>query len=181
MPLQINTTPGLIGINSILGWQSIQQPRGEQRISQPKAQMEIDRELPKVYIDQYQCFAEAGLKNPTDFTKDNVQWSYKCFLEGIAQYNEEGDMLAQIEKGINPMPIIAENRAFPRYDFNIDFIPKSRPKIDVKGYLRIEWKTNQPVISYQVRKPVIDFHPGKVEIFMRQWPDIEINYIDERF
>ena len=110
MPLQINTTPGLIGINSIAG--SGSSSPGEQRISQPKAQMEIDRELPKVYIDQYQCFAEAGLRILLILPKIMSSGLINAF-RGIAQYNEEGDMLAQIEKGINPMPIIAENRAFP--------------------------------------------------------------------
>jgi hypothetical protein len=179
--LQINTTPGLIGINIVQGRQSIQQPMGKQEISQPKAELYIEKELPKVIIDQYQCFAEAGLKKPIDLAKDNSQWSYECFLEGIAMYNEEGNMMAKIENGANPLPSIGENRAFPRYDFNIDFIPKSRPKIDVTGYLKIDWNIKKPIINYEVRKPTIDFQRGKVEIFMRQWPSIEINYIDEKY
>lgn len=181
MPFQIKSTPGLIGINTISAKLSIRQPRGRQEISQPKAELYIERELPRVIIDQYQCFAEAGLKNPTDFAKDNGQWSYKCFLEAIARYNEEGDMLAQIEKGSNPFPVIAENRAFPRYDFNIDFIPRSRPKIDVTGYLNMRWKINKPLINYEVRKPIVDYERGKVEIFMRQWPSLEIKYIDGKY
>jgi len=180
--LQIKSTPGLIGINTIHGRQSIEQPKGKLEINQPKAEMHINSELPKVIIDQYQCFAEAGLKNPTDLMKDIRQWSYKCLMEGIANYNQEGDMLARIETGSNPMPMIAENRAFPRYDFNIDFIPKSRPKIDVKmGHVDINWDIKKPIINYAVRKPVIDYQPGKVEISMRQWPDLEINFVDEKY
>jgi len=179
--LQIKSTPALIGINTIPGRQSIRQPKGELSVTTSRAEMRIDRELPKVLIDQYQCFAEAGLKNPTDLMKDISQWCYKCLMEGIANYNQEGDMLAQIEKGGNPMPMIAENRAFPRYDFNIDFIPKSRPKIDVTGYINIEWDIKKPVINYEVRKPVIDYQPGKVEITLRQWPSLEINFVDEKY
>jgi hypothetical protein len=157
------------------------QPRGELTISQSNSQMHIDKELPKVIIDQYQCFAEAGLKNNTDFRREYSQLNYKSFMDGIANYNQEGDMLAQIEKPGNPLPAIAENRAFPRYDFNIDFIPKSRPKIDVTGYINISWDIQKPIINYEVRKPVIDYHPGKAEIYMRQWPSVEIRYVDEKY
>lgn len=179
--LQIKTTPGLIGINTSQGRQSIEQPWGKLEINQSKPKLHIEKELPKVIIDQYECFAEAGLKNNTDLTKDIGEWSYKCFLEGIANYNQEGDMLAQIEKGGNPFPIIAENRAFPSYDFNIDFIPKSRPKIDVTGYINIDWDIKKPIINYEVRQPVIDYQTGKVKISMRQWPSIEMRYIDEKY
>jgi len=181
MSLQINTTQGLIGINTIKGRQSIEQPKGELELSQPKAELQVESELPKVIIDQYECFAEAGLKNSTDLMKDISQWSQKCLMEAIANYNQEGDMMAQIEKGGNPMPMIAENGAFPMYDFNIDFIPKSRPKIDIIGSLNIEWDIKKPIINYEARKPVIGFEYGKVDISMRQWPNIEINYVDEKY
>ncbi|MFZ5945236.1 MAG: DUF6470 family protein [Bacillota bacterium] len=177
--LQIRTTAGLIGINSSLGRQSIQQFRGEQIIRQPKAEMHIDQELPKVLIDQYQCFAEAGLKKPLDLLKEVSQYTYKKIMENIAAKCQEGDMLAQIEKGGNPLKEIARQSSFPQYDFNIDFIPKSKPKIEVTGYLNIKWEIKQPEIFYEVKKPVIDYQPGKVEISMRQWPDIEMRYVDE--
>lgn len=179
--LQINTTPGLIGINTILGRQSIEQPQGELTVNQAKSQMHIDRELPQVIIDQYECFAEAGLKNNTDLRREISQLSYKCLMDSIANYNQEGDMLAQIEKPGNPLPTIAENKAFPQYEFNIDFIPKSRPKIDVTGHINISWDIHKPTINYEVRRPVVDYQPGKAEIYMRQWPRVEIRFIDEKY
>ncbi|KJS85390.1 MAG: hypothetical protein JM58_08735 [Peptococcaceae bacterium BICA1-8] len=178
MSLQIRSTPGLIGINTMQGRLNVEFPKSKLEISQPKAEMRINSQLPRVIIDQYQCFAEAGLKNYSDLTKDNGQWAYKCFMERIARYNQEGDMLAQIEKGNSSIPLIAEN-TFPTYDFNINFIPKSRPKIDVTGHINIDWDIKKPIINYEVRNPVFQYEHGKVEISMRQWPSIEMNYVDE--
>ncbi|MFZ7101353.1 MAG: DUF6470 family protein [Peptococcaceae bacterium] len=178
--LQIRTTPALLGINTIWGRQRIEQPRGELHIEQPRAELKIDRELPKVLIDQYRCFAEAGLKRPLDLMKEIRQRNYNKFLRNIAEMNQEGDMLAQIEKGGNPIAVLGAKRAFPARDFNIGFIPQSRPEFEVTGHLEIEWQLNKPQISYEVRKPVIDYLPGRVEIFLRQWPDIDFNYINEQ-
>jgi len=178
--LQIRTTPALLSLNTQNAKLNIEQPRGQQSIRQPKPELKIDSELPKVKIDQYQCFAETGLKNPTDLMKDIEQWSRKKWLEGIARRNREGDMLAHIEKGGNPIPALAENGAYPVYDWNIDFIPKSRPKIEVTGHLKINWDTKTPKISYKVNKPQIDYLPGKVAISMLQYSSVEIRYLDKK-
>lgn len=180
MPLQIKTTPGLIGINMELGRQTIRQLRGELKIRQGKAEMHLDRELPKVLIDQYQCFAEAGRKNNRDLMQDIVSRARQKWLQGIERRIREGQMLSHIENKGNPIPAIAVENAYPQHDFNIAFIPKSRPEFTVEGHLNIQWKITEPEIAYQARKPMITYEPGGVDIFIRQWPNIEINYIDEK-
>ncbi len=178
--LQITTTPARLGMKTYNAHLEIQQPRGQQSIEQPRPEMKIDRELPKVIIDQYQCFAEMGLKNPTDLAKEISNWSRKKWLEGLARRREEGDRMARIEKGGNPIPEMAREKLNHQYQFNVDFIPKSRPKIEVTGHLNIEWDIKKPIINYKPNKPIVDYTPGYVDIYVEQWPDIEIRYVDER-
>ncbi|MFZ5753278.1 MAG: DUF6470 family protein [Bacillota bacterium] len=183
MRLQIHTTWAKIGINNIKPVQSIRRPRGEQSIQQIKAEMIIDQELPKVLIDQRQCFSEAGLKSPQELSDEYAQLGRKLVLEGTARRAEEGDRLGRIE---DPIPFrtliadMAEENAWPVIDFNIDFIPKSRPKIEVTGYLKIDWRLGGAVTEYKPRKAITQYQPGKVEIYLRQRGQIQISVIDEK-
>lgn len=101
----------------------------------------IDRELPKVIVDQYECFAEAGLKNNTDLSREFVEYARSQFLAGVDKIVSEGNRMARIENRMpDAIPEIAFDNAMENKDWNIDIIPKSRPKIDVKGHLNLEWK-----------------------------------------
>lgn len=183
MGLQISSTPALIGINNIKPIQHIEQPKGEQSIQQVPAKMHIDRELPKVVIDQYQCFAERGLKNSGDLARDNAQWAQKIAFEYIGRIAAEGDAFGRIEDGQSAYDVLADiasSNAWPQIDYNIGFIPKSRPKIDVTGHLSVSWELGKAIHDYKPQKAIHDYQTGKVEIYLRQKNSISIQYIDEK-
>ncbi len=71
--LSITTTPALIGINTALAKIEIQQPGPDVTMHTEHPRVEIKNELPKVIIDQYEPFAEAGLKNFLDLTREMAQ------------------------------------------------------------------------------------------------------------
>ena len=103
--------------------------------------VQIDRQLPKVIIDQYQCFAEAGLKNNADFAADSVSYAYSKGAEGINTIVSEGNRMGAIETGnFDVITDIAFESGLEEKEFNVDIIPKSRPKIEVEGRLNIEYE-----------------------------------------
>ncbi len=109
------------------------------RITYP--QLYIDRKLPKVYIDESQCFEEAGLKGPIEFSKDEAKYAHLAGLQGIGRIVDEGNRMANIENNMSDaIPEIALENTFNEKEFNLDTIPKSRPKIEVDGYLKIQWE-----------------------------------------
>lgn len=179
MPLQITTTKPIIGIQTTNGQMSIQQSRGEQTIRTTMPKANIKSEKPKVIIDQYQCFAEAGLKNFLDLTKENAQLGGQRALEAIARIAQDGDRLAMIQKNMPPaIPEIAEKNAWDELDYNIGTIPKSRPKIEVTGDLKIDWVLGKVNIDYKANKPSIHYKMGRVDIYLRQKGNIDIQYVD---
>ncbi len=182
MGFQINTVRGQIGIETQKGQMNIQQPKGEQSIEQIPAKMEIDREAPKVIIDQYQCFAEAGLKNIEDLMKEHVQLSKQATMKAIARIAADGNRLAEVQNDMpSAIPELAEKNSWTEQkQFGFDLIPKSRPKIDVTGHLNIHWNLNGAKIDYRPQKPIVDIQKNKVNIYMKQWPSIDIRYVDER-
>lgn len=155
-------------------------------IRQKHARLNIQTELPKVHIDQYECFAEAGLKNVADQTRESAQLAYRQAMDYIAKTAQEGDQLAAVENGGNAIIDISERNAYPVHEFNIDCIPKSRPKIEVTGSLKIEAEPNGEGIRNGVEFSVsegrvnFDFTPSKVKIYMKRYPETRISYVGSK-
>ncbi|MDP9750553.1 MULTISPECIES: DUF6470 family protein [Thermoanaerobacter] len=177
MNIVINQTFGRIGIDTTPAQISIQSPKADLEIKQIPAKMEIDRKLPQVHIDQYQCFYEAGLKSIFDLVYDEAQRSKQIALEAIGKIAEDGDILASIENHQDAIVKLSEEALIQDIDFNVDLIPKSRPKIWFEGYLKINWELGGVKIKAIPHKPQISVIPAHVNIYMRQYPSIKIQYV----
>ena len=146
------------------------------------AKLNIRRDPPRVTIDQYQCFAEAGRKNNYDLLRDNTARAYQHIMEYIGQTAEDGRTLASIEKGGNPIADIAVRDAFPVHEFGIGFIPQSRPKIDVTGSIKIEPELDENGATHSITADYtpasLDFNyiPGQLDIYVKQYPSVSYKY-----
>jgi len=179
--LRITTTPALIGIQTKTGRLEIQQPKADMELNIQHPKVEIHSEQVKVQIDQYECFAEAGLKNFIDLTRENAAFAKQKFAEAVDRIVRQGDeMVASLHKGVDMIPIHAEENAFERnrVDYNMDTIPKSRPRIDFIGGT-VDIKAIEGRVDAQVRinKPIIDYTRGSVDIYLRQKNSINIEYV----
>lgn len=181
--ITINTTPALIGIQTIRSKLEIMQPKAEVNMNIEHPKVEIHTEQVKAQIDQYECFAEAGLKNYLDLTREAAQLGKQAVMQGIERIVRQGNELAAIENQTDPIPYQAEENAFELFnkDYNIGTIPKSRPKIDFKGGT-VDIKVHEGKVNLDVKinKPRIDYIPSKVEIYMRQKNSIDIQYVGEK-
>ncbi|WIF96132.1 DUF6470 family protein [Caminicella sporogenes] len=181
--IRITSLPALIGINTIPAKLEIIQPKADVNMHTELPKVQMHTEQVKVQIDQYQCFAEAGLKNYLDLTKDTAQFAIQALLQGIERIVRQGNELAAIENEADPIPVQSKENAFELFnkDYNIETIPKSRPKIDFKGgTVDIKVHEGKTDIDVKVNKPQINYIPGKVEIYLRQKNSINIEYIGEK-
>lgn len=179
--LQISKVDAQIGIRTTRA--QLQMSRNgsafEMQTTHPKIEMSTERG--QVHIDQRQCFNEAGLMDTETLTRSMAENGKQATMEGIARRGSEGKMLASIEKNFNAIAEIAFNNSFDQHEFNIGTIPRSRPQIDFTGGNvdikvlegRVEIKTNP-------NKPNIEYQPGKVEIFMERYPEINFNYVGNK-
>ncbi len=182
MPIQIRTIDAQLNLRTTRAKIGIQQPKGQLNMKQTNAKLVINKESPKVIIDQYQCFAESGLKNNRDLAKQFEALGRRKVMEGINRITSEGSRMINIRRG-NPNAIteIAKRNSQPRTrEFNYDIIPKSRPKIDFEESFSIDWELGGVEIDYRMEKPTSNYQPGKVEGYLNSYPDVEISYIDER-
>lgn len=187
MALSIHTTDIQLGYERIPPNLSIETRSAKLELHQKHAKINIRTEKPRILIDQYECFASAGLKGNADFMKEAAQRGYQNAMEVIGKRAQDGRMLAAIEKGGNPIAYIARRDSFPEHEFVLDFIPKARPKIDVTGDLQIEpernWEgANNGVEGNYIPADVnIDYTPGRITVNVLQYPSVEIKYLGNSF
>lgn len=185
MSLEIRTTPFRLGMRSVPGILEIRQSRGEFNLKQQKIKMMVERDLPKVLIDQSRCFAEYGIKNPEEMARDSADLARQRAFEYTGRMAEEGDRLAQIEQSGRGAKIIGE-LALERMEmansaeWNIAFIPQSKPEFEVTGGLSIEWQVVKGLVEYIPRSPQIRYQPRQLDIYVKQYGEIEFRFVDER-
>ena len=182
MGLSIQTTDIQLGIDRAPSSLNMDTRNARLELHQKHGSVNVTTEKPEVHIDQYQCFAEAGLKNNADFTKEAAKRGYQQAIKFIGQTARDGYSLAAIEKGGNPIAAIAKRDASPQKEFSLAFIPKSRPKIDVTGGIDIQWDRNGEGAlngvegNYIAGYTKLDFEPTKINIYVKQYPSINIKY-----
>lgn len=133
MGLSIHTTPAALSIKTYPGSFNMQVVNAKLEIRQKQPEMRIKTEQPMVLIDQYQCFAEAGLKNNSDFMKEQANKGYSQIMKYTAKVAQNGDAMARIGHRANIMINIIKQESHKSYDFNVTSMPKSRPRISMAG------------------------------------------------
>lgn len=182
MGLNIRTTDIQIGIDRTPSSLQIETQNAKLEQHQKRAKVNITTEKSRVLIDQYECFAEAGLKNNNDFAREAAQLGRQQAMNFIGETAQDGNTLAAIERGGNPNAAIAARNAYPRKHFGLAFIPQSRPKIEVTGSIDIQWDRNWEGVNNGVEGNFIpgnvniNFEPTMINIFVKQYPSVEISY-----
>ncbi|MGM7683395.1 DUF6470 family protein [Cytobacillus sp. Hm23] len=179
--IRINSTFAQIELSTTQAEQLIEQPKAELSIQQPKADMNIQTIKGKLTIDQTQAWEDMDLKHISKRIEEAADLGYQDWLDGIARRAQQGDELMKIENGGNPIARQAkENSQDPMYNFNIGYIPShfsvklnydpARVKIDVK--------TNEPIIEAVQNKPVHEYTPGDVQVKMARYNDLQIDFVN---
>jgi len=177
--LRLSQTYAKIGMNIEKPKQSIQQPPATMEIRQEPANLEIVRTAPNLRIDQTQAWNEMNLKDPFTLTRDEAREAYQQWLEGIARRAAEGERLAAIENKGNPIAEIAQQSGSPGpANINIAFIPGyGSVKVDfIPGELHMNWKQGGAFINTEMNRPIHEYTPGKVEVYLKQKQSLTIDF-----
>jgi hypothetical protein len=179
MAIEINQTFAKIGIETSKSNLEINQKNATITTKQIRSNIHIKSELPKVTIDQYECFASSGLKNIFDLSKEFAQKGRQKALESISKNVSEGRQLAAIENGGNAIAEIAKRSMIKERQFGMVTMPSVAPQIDVTGSLEISFDdvgTGVEVDSTSASFG-IDYEMAKVKTYLRQKPSIDIKYL----
>jgi hypothetical protein len=179
--IRMQQTYAQLGLNIKKPVQEIQQPQAELNLRQEPAVLDIQQAKGRLTIDTSEAQANIDLRGSLRRTRDNAEYGYQKAMEAIAQIAQEGDRLAAIERGGNPIADIAFEESII-YD-NTEIIAEGSivgdgieirydlqpAKIDVQ----VRGKRMDPVIH----KPIHNYTPGKVEGYIRQWNSLQIDFV----
>lgn len=161
MGLSIRTTPAEIAIETKQANLNMHVTNAKLEQKQKPPLIYIKTEQAMIQIDQYPCFAEEGLKNNFDFIKEYAQKGLQSVTAYTGKIARDGDEMAKIGHDANIMINIAKNSAIDKKDFNIGYIPKSRPRISSTGGT-LELKAQSINSIGEINGVTGNYIPGKI-------------------
>lgn len=178
--IRIQSQTAQIQITQTKGKQEIQQPEAELSIQQPPAQVSINTTPSKLEIDQTKAWEDMNLMHIIRRNDQFAQEGMKGLLEGMGRRAEQGTALMKIENGSNPIANQAiTNGHIQMKSLGITFIPSH---FSVKtsyqpAEVNIDVQTIQPVIDATIRKVEHQYERGSVDISMKQYQQLEIDFV----
>ncbi|WP_026479001.1 DUF6470 family protein [Alkaliphilus transvaalensis] len=176
--IRIESQNALIGIEQRAGQLNIRQNHSPMRLNQTSPKLQLDLKEAVIYIDQRQCFSEAGLKSNSELSRLAAQRGIRAAQQATARIARDGSDMTKIHRG-TIISMLSKRRSKPKIkQFNFDMVPKSRPKIDVvEGKFSSYLEKGNINIHVEDFSPKIDYNPTKVDIYLRQKNNIHIEYI----
>lgn len=175
MGLSIRTTPAEIAIETKPASLNMHTTYAKLELKQKPPLINIKTEQAMIQIDQYPCFAEEGLKNNFDFIKEYAQKGLQSVTAYTGKIARNGDQMAKIGHHANIMINIAKNSAIDKKDFNVGYIPKSRPRISSTGGT-VELKAQTINSVGEINGVTGNYIPGKIS-FNYTPPNVDIRVV----
>lgn len=182
MGLVINRTDAKLNIETTRSQLSVQTRKANLELSHKEAKVDVHTDLPRVEVDQYECFATSGLKGILDLTKEAAQRGMQQALNYASTTAQNGDAMGAIENRSDPIPDIALKDAYPEHEFGLDYMPKARPRITVTGGVQVTSQRNSEGISNGVNgnftpgSITMDYTPSQVKISLEQYASLNMRY-----
>ncbi|WP_339205360.1 DUF6470 family protein [Paenibacillus sp. FSL K6-3182] len=174
--IQIRTQDAALFIDADLGKQRIEQPAPTIEMEQIRPEQHFQTTKGRLEINQDRVYDALALGNNLETMSRIYSMASDIALKGIARIVQKGDQMASIHLGGNPIAEMAREwqRTFPEFDFvgeasydniDIEYIP---------GELTIDTTPGRVNYNVQVNKPIIEYERGKLDIYMSQYPKVEI-------
>ncbi|AET70314.1 hypothetical protein Desor_4913 [Desulfosporosinus orientis DSM 765] len=176
--LDITTQPTLLSYNS-------RNAQLNQRTTRPVVQMEttpavVETHQPQgvLTIDQTPCRYSIGLKNNSDFSRDNAAFGWQSVMDAIARIAQEGDQLAAIENKTSALADIAANSMISEIP-DITWAHIASPEISYQAN-PVQFNPIAGTLNYTVQPGKIesDYQPASLNIKVTQYPSIKISVVD---
>jgi len=179
--IQLQSQMAKINISQTKGRQEITQEKADMSIQQPPAELTYHTTPSKLTIDQTRAWQDLNLmsilKRNTMFAEEGGQ----AVFEGMARRAAQGRELMQLEHKGDPMIEQAiENSSEAVKDINIKFVPfPLSVNIDYEpSKLTIDVEQNKPIVETTPHTPSHHYEPGSVSVEMKQFAELDIDFIN---
>ncbi|EST55406.1 hypothetical protein T458_06370 [Brevibacillus panacihumi W25] len=178
--IQMQQTYAQLGLNINKPVQEIQQPRAELNLRQEPAIIEIRQAKGSLTIDSSEARENIDMRGPLRRTRDNADYGYRMAMEAIASISEEGDQLRSIENKQDAIVAISERESMPRESEIIAAGSIVGDGIEIRYNfqpLDIQVQERGKTMDPEIKRPIHNYKPGKVEGYMLRWGSLQIDVI----
>lgn len=177
--IQISQTWAQIGIRHIPGQLQIEQPHPVVESESRPPELKIHRRGSQLLIDQTRAWEAYALISPVKLTQTIVSNIKAVYPHMVAKIAQDGDRMADVHLSTNvftqlareqPRPLTELKIAGPASTLNVEF--EYQPE-----ELALEVQAGNWQYRIKAQKPQITYQPGRVEIYLRQPPQLEIDWI----
>lgn len=174
--IQMQLHHAVLSIDAARGEQRLEQPRPTIDMKQGRAVQQISTTNGKLEINQDRVWDALALGNHLETMSKIYSMSADLALQGIARIVQKGDQMASIHLGGNPIASMAREwqRTFPEFDFRGE---ASFDNIDLHympGELSIDATPTKVQFDVQVNRPIHEYERGRLDIYMSQYPRVDI-------
>jgi hypothetical protein len=159
----------------------MEQPPAQVSMKTNPAQVHMDRELSQLHIDQTRAWAAYALIPPVTVTETIVNNVKKIYPHIVAKIARDGDRMADFHLSNSVIAELAKEWPRPLTEYDIAG-PASRLNVDLKFIPeQLEMEVVGGTWHYEVKpqKPRIEHIPAQVDIYLRQRPTLEIDWVGQ--
>ena len=177
--IQIEQYPAKVALNFNRGDISLEQNKAEFSLEQPAAILNINISEPQLEIDNYPSRYDIGYKNYIDFTNEHTEKAQNKVLNYISRRAQQGDRLMDIhEEGHSIVDLAVEESSTEKVEVSWEY--KRLPNIVVEeGRVDTNYQAREPQLNTNPNPPEININDSRVEVYIEQYPRLEINYTGE--
>ncbi|QSQ10410.1 hypothetical protein H0A61_02817 [Koleobacter methoxysyntrophicus] len=176
MSIQISFNFARIGLDIYKGNFLFTAPAADMNLRQIPAELKIHIEGPRVEIDQEKSMEEIGAGGHMALARKIVRKGLQTSMDYISMIARHGDMLAEIEKNQDALQEVIEESVWhkDKKEINVECIPKTMPRVYVKGSLDIDVIPGGVRLDVDEGKLNIDFDRARVDIYLLQKAKITV-------
>ncbi|TXK80950.1 DUF6470 family protein [Paenibacillus sp. N3.4] len=174
--IQIRQQPALIGIDADPGTQDIRQPQAAYEMQTERPTLEMHQTQGELQIDQSRAWDALGVGPILESMSRIYSQSKEIALQGIARIVENGNRMAAIHLPGNPIAEIAKQLTFEHPEFNY-YGEAAYDNVDITytaHRVEINVTDGKVNVNVQVNPPEISYNRGKLDIYVRQYANLEI-------
>lgn len=176
--IQISQTMGQIGIRVEKANIEIKNSQPKFNIEHKPAKFHISEKSPKFKLDQSHYLVASGNMTTLFLSSTRFEKARKMTMDAIKRIADEGDILMQIENKGSPISDIAIENTTKEVSLTVAPMPQN-DIVWEKGFFELEWSPHEIDIKWEVNEPEITATRHKVEVYMKQWPSIDISVITD--
>ncbi|CAM4390156.1 DUF6470 family protein [Paenibacillus alkaliterrae] len=174
--IQIRQQHALLSIDADIGKQHLEQPQATVEMEQIRPVQHFTTSRAHLEINQDRAWDALALGGNLETMSKIYSMASDMALRGLARIVEQGNRMAEIHLGGNPIADMAGDwqRTYPEFDFRGE---ASYDNVDINytpGELSIETTPGRINMNVEVNRPIHHYERGKLDIYMSQYPKVEI-------